>query len=256
MSNDWSDEQLLAFVDGEADPATAAALEVAMAADAELAARVRDMIATRDAIAHAFDDVLEEDIPEPLLARLAQPAQPASVIDLAARREARTALRGRVMQWTAMAACLGIGVVLGGRVLPQADPAQPQALVLASAQGTVAGPALADALASQTSGSDRQLAGGEALRPVLTFTSVDGALCRQFTLSAAAQASNGLACRDAGSGQWRILVLAGSETAAGTYRTVAGPGDTAVDAAVDALIAGEPLDAAAERAALAAAPSK
>ncbi|WP_298743759.1 hypothetical protein [uncultured Brevundimonas sp.] len=88
--------------------------------------------------------------------------------------------------------------------------------------------------------ADAPDAGGRAVG--LTFRDADGRWCRTFRSGEAGVA--GLACR-AGDG-WRMEALAPFGAPAGEVRTAAAETPAAVLAAVDALIAGAALDAAAE----------
>ena len=81
------------------------------------------------------------------------------------------------------------------------------------------------------------------MRVGMTFRSRDGAICRSFSDSG----SSGLACRDGDA--WRIEgLLAAPQAQAGDYRMAAGQ-DPRLAALIDERIAGEPYDAAAEKAA-------
>ncbi|MNQ11803.1 hypothetical protein D3C85_246960 [compost metagenome] len=116
-----------------------------------------------------------------------------------------------------------------------------------------AGGVLARALSQQLASAPGQ---GQPVSIGITFRSADGQFCRSFTLhDGASQASAlaGLACKapEAG-GPWIIPVLVETQpetTAAATYR-MAGSAAPAILQAIDARIAGQPLDADAERQAL------
>lgn len=66
--NNFSDEQLMAFADGELDDATMAQIEVAMEEDDDLVARVALFMETRSAAQDALRPMLDEPVPEALLA--------------------------------------------------------------------------------------------------------------------------------------------------------------------------------------------
>ncbi len=63
-----SDEQLMAYVDGELDADARAQIEAAMVSDAELARRVARQQRLREKLRAAFDEVLREPVPDRLLA--------------------------------------------------------------------------------------------------------------------------------------------------------------------------------------------
>jgi hypothetical protein len=84
------------------------------------------------------------------------------------------------------------------------------------------------------------------VRVPVSFRDRSGAYCRVFTSSAA----DGIACRD-GSGWALRETRAGAAGEATEYRQ-AGSGDAALMTAAQAMMAGDPLDAAAEARAKAA----
>ena len=97
-----SDSDLNAFADGQLAPDRAAAVEVTLARDPELAARAAEFRAQSASLRDALDPVLAEPIPERLLAAAAPPASGEAG---AVRRWAMPAL--------AAAATLVLGVGLG-----------------------------------------------------------------------------------------------------------------------------------------------
>ncbi len=230
----WSDDAIAAYVDGELDAAQRADLEAALAADPVLADRVERERALRSRVEAAFAAVLDEPVPQRLLEAL----QPPAVIDLAAARAVRERRRWHWPEWGAMAACLAIGVFVGRAWLA---PAVDTPFATDGGRLLARG-ALDRALTAQLAGESD---GGVAL-PV-SFAGADGRWCRSFVL--ARESIAGLACRgDAG---WQVELLAGAEPAApaGSVRPAATALPEPVLRAIDARIAGEPLDAAGERAA-------
>jgi hypothetical protein len=220
----YSDDTLMAYADGELDPAERAAIEQAMRTDPAIAAAVERHRALRADVAAAFAGILDEPVP----ARL-QP--PAPVVSLAVERDKRR--RWSWPEWGALAATLVVGV-LAGRMIPGGGPA-----IAGNGNQVVAQGELAAAL-------DRQVGGKAegAVKVGVSFAARDGAYCRGFVMGAAA----GLACREGG--QWKIPVLAEAEKeAAGGYRQAGSALPPAVLDAIDARIADKPLDAAGEEAA-------
>jgi len=59
----WTDEALMAFVDGELDAAQRADVERALAGDAVLQARVAKLQAQRRRVSAAYAPVLDEPVP-------------------------------------------------------------------------------------------------------------------------------------------------------------------------------------------------
>jgi hypothetical protein len=224
-----SDKQLIAYVDGELSSEAMREVDVAAQADAAVAVRLAAHKRLRSGIAEAYSPVLDEAVPEALLAAVRGSSE-AKVVSFAARRRTLPA-------WTAgvgMAACLVLGLAIGFGA-PDA--------ALVAADMTAKG-ALAAAL-------DRQLASdqeGAAIRIGVTFTDTSGAYCRTFQASAAHVA--GLACREGKA--WRVPVLSTpSSGEEGTFRT-AGSMPAAVAAVVEQRRVGEALDAAGEARARAA----
>ncbi len=60
----WDDTALMAYVHGELDAVEATRIEAAMAADADLARRVRSFSAARQALIAAYQSVARQPIPE------------------------------------------------------------------------------------------------------------------------------------------------------------------------------------------------
>jgi len=222
------DETFFAWIDGELSGPEAARVEAAVAADTALAERARQHRAFRQRLSGAFDALLEVPVPERLTAAVRPPAE---VVDFASARRARSL--PSLPQWAAMAATLAVGVMLGTMVPDRgAAPVEAHGGKLYAAASL--GHALETQLASAPAGD---------VRIGLTFRDQSGAVCRTFTQSAAA----GLACRD--QDRWQVRGLfAAPEGQASDYRMAAGI-DPNLAALVDSTMAGEPLDAAEEKAA-------
>jgi hypothetical protein len=243
-----TDETLMAFADGEVDAETRAVIESAMREDPEVRSRVERHRALREAVQGAFSSVLDEPVPDRLIAaaRGQGVAAEGKVVDLlrraAVRAPVETSLGSRRWQPAALAASLLMGLGLG--YLASHDS---NALVKSSSSGgLIASAALDEALSNQLS-ADR--AAGSVATTGISFRSKAGDYCRTFSLSGA-ELSSGLACRE-GNG-WKIKVLAQSSHPAGdpsNFRQAGSADSPAVRAAVEESIAGEPLDQAGEIAA-------
>jgi len=242
----FPDEVLMAYADGELDASTRAAVEAAMASDPEMARRISQHKALRNRVSSAFNRLLDEPVPARLLttARNEHPsgrpgARQGNVVPIRGRQ----ARRWTWPQWTAIAASLIIGVVVGRLALMRTE--SPGLLAMRGGRMLAAG-MLADALSQQLAGDQTATA---PVRIGVSFRSKTGEYCRTFSLRQPA-ALAGLACR-APDG-WRLGVLARTESpggSSGAYRQAASPMPPAVIAAVASQIAGEPLDAHAEAAA-------
>jgi len=217
------DERLIAYVDGELPPAERARLEAEIAADPGLAARLARHRALADGVSAAYATVLEEPIPPRLTAAAS-----------AANDRAVRAHPARFAPWAAAAAALVVGVV-AGRVVG------PTSATLVAQDGSLTAQGRLDRAL------DLQLAADPGpVKIGLTFRTADGRVCRTFESGPDRLA--GLACR--AGGRWTArTVTAWSPEPQGAYRQAASETPPELLAAVDSLIAGEPLDAAAERAA-------
>jgi hypothetical protein len=243
-----SEETLMAYADGELDAATRASVEAAMREDPEIGKRVAHHRALREAMRGAFSGVLEEPVPDRLIAAArGQTAAPAgSVVDLSlARKAARQGASAATRRWqpAAMAASLLLGLGLGFLAWHGSGGA----MIQPGAGGRlVASAALAEALTTQLS-DDRPA--GRVVVAGLSFRNKLGDYCRTFYLTGS-DAGSGLACREGT--DWRIKALAQSArtgTNSGNFRTAASEDSPAIRAAVESSIDGEPLDHAGEIAA-------
>jgi anti-sigma factor RsiW len=245
-----SDETLMAYADGEVDVATRASVETAMRDDPEIARRVALHRAMRESMQGAFTAVIEEPVPERLIAAArghARPptaSTPSAVADLAGARNAanRKVEGGAARRWqpAALAACLLLGLSTGYLAWHGSGGA----LIEAGEGGLTAGAALADALSTQL--SDDRSAGLIAVTG-LSFRNKSGGYCRTFSLSASA--ASGLACRDGA--RWKInaLVQSANDRSNANFRTAESALPAPIRSAVEVLIEGEPLDRTAEIAA-------
>ena len=229
-----TDETFFAWLDGELNAEEARRVEVEVAADARLSAMAAAHRAMQAKLKGAFDHVIAAPLPEGLVAAVQTPPK-AKVIDLAEEKKRRErAPRPSVAKWSAMAATLAIGVLIG-TLAPQARNVSP---VEVDGGKLYAASALNDALSAELASAPR----GD-VRIGITFRDQSGAVCRSFT----DQSSSGLACRE-GKG-WRVRGLfAAPEGQGGNYRMAAGM-DPNLAALVDSTMAGEPFDAAQEKAA-------
>ncbi len=235
-----SDEILMAYADGELEPARRAEVEQAMRADPAVAEAVERHRALRADVFAAFAGVLDEPVPERLQPRVAQ-ASHVRVDALAAAGARPLPARWSWAQWGGMAASLAVGILVGALGWQGAHGGGSNADVARVDGALVAKGQLAQALTQQLA-SDQGQASGVKLG--VSFQSKDGSYCRSFALGT----SGGLACRSGG--EWRIPVLAeGAQEQAGVYRQAGSALPTAVLDAIDARIAGSALDAAAERSA-------
>jgi len=237
----FSDETVMAYVDGELDDATRAALEVAMTTDTDLAERVARERRLLARLHSEFDPVLREPMPERLLAAANATSAKARTGNIIRLKR----IPGREWswpQWSAIAASLILGVLIAP--LLRHEPSE-GALGIRDGKVLASG-ALAHALSEQLAGNQ------VADAPVhvgVSFLSRNGDYCRTFTLREKSTIA-GLACREGGG--WRLAAMAAMDRAtsgSGEYQPAASSLPPAIEQSVDELIVGDPLDAKAEAAA-------
>jgi hypothetical protein len=228
-----TDEELMAYVDGELDAAHSESLRQEIAASADLSRRVAEQQALRDRLRRAFDPALDEPMP----ARLTGLTARARVVELgspARRRPSRVAW----LSGLALAAGIVLGMALGPALLkfPREQPD-----VVASGTGVVAGGALADALSRRLASEQSASA---PIRLGVSFQATSGEYCRTFISRRGEATLAGMACRHGA--EWRVDALQAVTVAAGDsegYRQAATSLPPLVLQAAEASMAGDPLDA-------------
>lgn len=227
-------EQLLAYADGELAGVELALVEAELAANAEARATVERHRALRAKLSGAFAPMLAEPVPQRLFDAVKAEAKAPNVVDFAAAREKKLGWTRR--EWGAMAACLMVGVLFGGVALRKPEP-----MMLARNGGLVANGALEHALDMQLAADTRR-----DVRIGLTFRGKAGEACRTYAYEGGGVA--GLACRDGET--WRVQMAVASEPRAPSqFRTASVETPAALLALVEQRIDGDTLDAAQEKAA-------
>lgn len=236
-----ADDKVMAYVDGELDPASRAEVEAAIASDPELAGWVREQLELRRKLGGAFDRVLSEPVPQRLIDTVRTAPAGKRVTDLATARAERTARApgpwsGGV--WLALAASLLLGLFLGITLLhsPTLSP-------FTLHEGTlVARGDIAEVLTRQLASTQRT---SDSVTVGITFRDHAGDYCRTFVLREG-RPFGGVACRQGD--EWAVQALSRypQDTPQGEYRPAAGELPPGVLAVVEDRIAGEPLDAQAE----------
>jgi hypothetical protein len=223
MAETIDEARIIAWIDGELEPAEAADVAAQVAADPELAALADRHRRLKTRFAAAFGPIAEP------IERV-RPATPViSLVDARAERQARTEAPRLAHRWVwpgAIAASLLLGVLVGHQALPPAGGLADRPGALALDRG------IAAALDSKLSGE------AGAIRIALSFRDKAGAYCRSFI----GASLSGVACRDPDG--WYLRYGAQGHAATSDYRTAGA--DRAMMSAVDSMIAGDPLDAAGE----------
>lgn len=229
-------ETLMAYVDGELTPEDARRVEAEIAVRPDLKDFVDQQLALRHAFARSFDTILDAPLPEHLLAAAAQPP---SLVWRAMQALKALATR-RALIWSAVpAAALACGVAVGVLIT-----AQGSADIVFAHGGLVARGALSNALSNALSGQPVRTAEAQT---GLSFRDKAGRYCRTFATGGGASLA-GVACHE--DGAWHIAALAepAKEENAGTAYALSGSTmPDAIRSAVRGMIAGVPLDAAAEK---------
>ncbi|WP_157961688.1 anti-sigma factor [Acuticoccus kandeliae] len=255
-----TDEELMAYADGECSPAAAAVIEAALETDPEVADRLAIFMGTRDLSAEAFPLApvpasLQASV-EALIARHTEAAAPATPAPAPPAADApadnvvafrpRAATKPTQSTWfMAMAASvLGVAFGLGaffamgefagdrGGGAPGAGVQQLASLPLGE-------------LFALPSGEARPVDGGTA-RMVAAFRDGSGNLCREFEVTRGDRVQ-GVACRQ--DGAWSVNFAVATAAPTGGY--VPASGAEALDAYLTQIEAAPPLSAEEERAALA-----
>ncbi len=239
----YDDETLMAYADGELEPAQRAAIEAAIAKDPGLALRVQQQHALRARIAGAFRKVLEQPVPERLEAAArgaarAESAGRGNVLQFPARSARAPSPPWRAREWIAMAASLLLGVLLSWRLLVPGE----SGVFEAGEGGLLARGELARALDSQLASEQ---SGEESILIGLTFKARDGGYCRSFVLRSARTA--GLACR-VGSG-WQVPVTDSSSTSEGGMQQAGSALPPSILRIIESRMEGTVLDAEGEKSA-------
>lgn len=240
----FSDDVLMAYADGELDLRTRAQVEDAMAADPQIARRVAAHQALRKTLSSGFDKVLDEPIPERLIAAARATSRVRSenrvVVPLRPRQARRVTLPNWAWpRWGALAASF----VLGALVWHFGTDWYSSGPVMERNGQLLAAGALDKALSNQLASSQATQA---PVQIGVSFRSKGGSYCRTFQLREQTQLA-GLACRD--QDRWRLEALARSEAGAGAhseFRPAASALPASIAQAVDQAIEGEPLDAKGE----------
>lgn len=222
-----TEDQIIAYVDGELGPLEALRFERAMEQDAALAAAVARHRRLRTLVTGHFAGIVDQPAPDRLRLVLDRDE---NVLSFPARPRPSLARPGG---YAAIAATLVAGLVIG-QLLPRAAPGP----ISERGGRIVADGALARSL-------DRQLASAQSPDAVyrigISFRAADGRYCRSFEGALGA----GLGCR--GGDGWTLeQFVAGAPAALGDYRQASSPSARILTAAQD-MMAGDPLDAQAER---------
>lgn len=222
---------VIAWIDGELDESRASEVAAAVAADPVLAELADAHRMTKARFARAFGPIADLPVALPKT----EPAAIISLADARAAREARQKAEAKTAKpWRWMVPGTIAASLVAGLLFFQ--PGTPSG----SSAGGIHDKAGALALSAPISEAlDTQLSGKiGAVRVALSFRNKDGQYCRSFAATHLA----GVACREGDGWQLRYANPGGGSD--GEYRQA---GDDAAQAElIDAMIAGDPLDAEGE----------
>ncbi len=232
------DETLMAYVDGELHDLERARVDRASVGDASVRQRLNQQFKLREALAARYDPIMQEQLPDKLVALLSLPSADNAPSDTLLRLDVG---RGRGLRWVrqnymAIAAALVAGV-FAGQLLPR----EARGPVIMDGQAMLASGEIAGALETQLASIQ---APNSPVRIGVSFRGEGGEFCRTFEAPELA----GLACRE--DADWQLMVTAPGRAATptGSYLQAVS-GSTLVMQAAQSLMTANPLDAAAERAA-------
>lgn len=202
----FTDEQLVAYADGELTPGETQTISTAARTDTQLARRIAQFTESRRLLAETFAAVLQEPAPQRLLDVLRQD-RGQKIVPLPRRQ------RPAWSNWMpmALAASLVLAIGLGAGGLLNRQPGG-QAAVVAGLLSD--GAALSRALEVLPSGETLSGSSGAAryaVVPLASLRTADGTFCREFESSVATQQqthrARGVACR-AADGAWEMRAVA------------------------------------------------
>lgn len=236
----FDDETLMAFADGELDEAQSLALEEALVEDEALAERLAVFFDSRRLVGDALKPLIDEPVPDALAASVRRMVQ-AAESKAAPQQDNVVSLpawpQPQARPWLMPIAASLVAVITGvigftlGRITPAA---------------TDSGAEIAAALDHEASGRDVALRASDArLNIIATFRDERGDLCREYRLTQPTSSTQTIACRQDGTWATRLAL-----TTPQTDGYVPASAEETVDAYLASIQAGAPLSAEEERKAL------
>lgn len=243
----FSDEHLSAYLDGELDLAKENALTDALAEDQELRQRLEELRLANDLVKKTYAPIGDEPLPSSVFEAIDDHfADDGKVVRPQARRK-----KSWLTQWQtplAAAFAMAAGLTLGGNLVQTADTSEAPVSLMA---GLVSTDSPLHTVLATTPSAQIAVFGETSVKPVLTFMTVDGELCREVLISNEDRNSRALGCR---SGEtWTILATVVEPGLSGDgqlFSTAASPASQIFDRTVGSLIVGAPLSAEQEADAL------
>ena len=216
-----SNEDLMAFVDGQLDPERAAEIASAVAADPSLEHRMAAYLESRAALSSAFDEVLSEPVPDHLRTLVLGDAATSRVVRMDRSRR-YSALYGWP-QAIAASIILAVGVVIGAYLLPTSSTDDVFATGLVTSDRS-----LARALESTASGTLSRV-GEHKFKVLQSFRTADNSVCREYQAGGASRGATGVACRTADGWHVEVQVASDAPEQFSSYRPASGVDVAAID---------------------------
>lgn len=235
-----TDETLSAYLDGELSGEDRARVEAAIAADASLQARVKEL----DGATRRFTAAIREADKAPMPAGVENLLRPKTdnVVAFNPRKQEPQKWAGPA----AIAASL-LALVVAAGLFGNGPRGAGERLTIAA--GTIDRASPLHRALDRTASAEAAKVGGASIRPVATFRIAGGAICREFLAERGGGAVRAVACRE--DSQWSVKIAAQEAAAGGGYQTASGPG-AAIGAFIDGAIVGDALGVDEERALIAA----
>jgi len=232
-------EQLMAFVDGELTAEEERKIAAEIAGDAALAAYVEEQRAVKAQLTRDFAPILSAPVPDHFERMIldATPRKPAPRHSLMQRFFPGIGSARVLIPAGALAAGVAIGIGISGLF--------PSGTMLQNRNGELlASGDLARVLSTQLAADQNTSA---PARVGISFVDKAGEFCRSFQTDDTGQnALAGIACRVGDS--WRVVATAATQSApAGTFRQAAAALPNSLRDAITGMMAGQPLNATAER---------
>ncbi|WP_415404827.1 anti-sigma factor family protein [Tateyamaria sp. SN3-11] len=245
--SEFTDEELMAYADGELAEDRASELDLALVEDTDLSDRLAMFVETRSLSKAALDEALNAPVPEHLVQFVRDQAEADRQKTAETVIPFPTTQRSRGPAWALpLAASLALAIGLGaGLSLSPGGNSDLGSIEIA----TVQNPQITAALNTLPSGADNTLDNGARIALIATFYDGADTLCREFEYDRTDNMTIvSVACQ--ADGQWDVQMAVAAAAATDTGYAPASSLDT-LDAYLAATQAGPPLEPDAEAAALA-----
>ena len=232
-----SREKLMAYVDGELTPEEERRVAAEIAGSPVMAAYVEEQRALKTRLSADFSPVLAAPVPEQFERMILD--APRQAEKPAANRLQRTFSFAGYMRIGIPLAAAAAGIAIGIGITGWFNSG---GMIENAGGALIARGELAAALSTQLAADQ------SAVRVPVSFVNHDGNFCRSFQTSDARNAMAGIACRE--QGEWRIVATAATQPVRESqFRQAAAGMPKSLRQAIGGMISGQPLNAAAERAA-------